>query len=375
MVDLEYGKHALYRMHGRYASWNDINLALTIFESKTLIETWHTPEEEAKLIELTKGKLNCLIYNGVSKILWSIPAGFLDLSKLKEYVITINNGCPVVSKFRDIAAWPELIPCSMDKNIKLCLLGNDLKWYVIDKPSGAISWAPAGDDALQALEYLEKIPAEARALCIKNDFDIRIQLDSNFGYILSASIEKKPNTFENVVNYIPLGAGIIAVGVIAFNILTAIKGNGGRAIPMPNLAGYITVGGGHLDLAKNVLIGAGHLTNALNQSNMPTLLNSNLSLEECGFLQDLGRKFLGKMDDIQKQHIKTIKEYEKIEILDAKKNKFFFKNLKQHVKNKCYSRLKEYLQELQEIVDNFSKKKYEKLIFRVRAYVEKNVYI
>ena len=108
LIDLEYGKHAFHKKHGRYATLQEKLAAIRMYADESRRLTWLTSNVEIRLIEGANGRLNCLMHDVISQKIWGCPFDCHGVSiertiqELKEHAVTLNGDFPVFSRFIDI---------------------------------------------------------------------------------------------------------------------------------------------------------------------------------------------------------------------------------------------------------------------------------
>jgi hypothetical protein len=118
----------------------------------------------------------------------------------------------------------------------------------------------------------------------------------------------------------------------------------------------------------HVVVGGGHMDNPLQKLDASSESPNQANIVECKI--KIHPPLFCKWSETQKEYFKKIKTFEDLKILKPEKNYMFFYDLKVLVKNECYELTDRVLNDLQQLVDDFSKKNYKKLILEVRKLVE-----
>lgn len=213
--DLEYGRHAFYGIHGRFASIEDKLSAARMYADASRVLTWHINGGEAQLVRREDGRTDRLWRsNGVEVQLIKREDGKLErlvidnnsrqigidlvgtggrpienaIEILSQCTATVDSGLVVFSRCTPCEYWPEPISLTGNKELRLVRKGDDLIWRLFDKTTKKVSWVYACSMPIRAIKiWCEGLyPSETPFF---RDFRVETFFD-NLGGLCSVYISK-----------------------------------------------------------------------------------------------------------------------------------------------------------------------------------------
>ena len=146
-------------------------------------------------------------------------------------------------------------------------------WIIKGKPSGIPEYGRYSFHDINGLSSTarEKAKAISQYLNVISIYNAKIQ-GAHCALLKSIETKAKKNERswkEYLLEGAVVAGEIAAIGSAVFTIFSALKGSGGGMRLRPSVPGHITVGGGHMnlanhvDLANRVIVGSGHMNNAI----------------------------------------------------------------------------------------------------------------